>query len=153
MDEETYLKERLEDQIGWYDKKSQWNQKLFKRLRMAEIIAAAMIPFLSGYITLSDSKVRFVVGFLGVTVAIIAGIVPLCKFHERWIEYRTTCETLKHHKYLFLTKTVPYDSENSFNVLVENVERFISKENSNWQNLQKEPERQPNVVSTCGKKN
>lgn len=151
MDEETYLKERLEDQIGWYDKKSQWNQKIFKRLRTAEIIAAATIPLLSGYITLSDSKIRLIVGFLGVTVAIIAGIVPLCKFHEHWVEYRTTCETLKHHKYLFLTKSSPYNGNRAFNLLVENVESFISKENSNWQNLQKESERKSDAGSTGNK--
>ncbi|MHC4437288.1 MAG: DUF4231 domain-containing protein [Planctomycetota bacterium] len=151
MDEETYLKERLEDQIGWYDKKSQWNQKIFKRLRTAEIIAAATIPLLSGYITLSDSKIRLIVGFLGVTVAIIAGIVPLCKFHEHWVEYRTTCETLKHHKYLFLTKSSPYNGNRAFNLLVENVESFISKENSNWQNLQKESERKSDAGSMGNK--
>ena len=151
MDEETYLKERLEDQIGWYDKKSQWNQKLFKRLRIAEIAAAALIPFLSGYITQSDSKIKPIVGFLGITVAIIAGIVPLCKFHEHWIEYRTTSEILKHHKYLFLTKSSPYDGESAFKALVENVESFISKENSKWQNLQKESEREPDAGSTGSK--
>jgi len=140
MDEEAYLKERLEDQLGWYDKKSQWNQKLFKRLTIAEIAAAALIPFLTGYITQSDFKIKFTVGLLGVIVAVIAGIVPLCKFHEHWIEYRTTCETLKHHKYLFLTKSSPYDDGNAFSILVENVESFISKENSNWHNLQKESE-------------
>lgn len=138
MDDETYLKERLQDQISWYDKKSQWNQKLFKRLRLAEIVAATLIPFLAGYITQSVSKIKFVIGFLGVVVAIIAGIVPLFKFHEHWIEYRTICETLKHNKYLYITKSAPYDDENAFNILVENVESLISKENSNWQNLQKE---------------
>lgn len=140
MEEESYLKERLEDQIAWYDKKSQWNQKLFKWLRIAEIMAAAAIPFLTGYITQSSVEIKFTVGFLGVVVAVIAGIVPLCKFHEHWIQYRTTCETLKHHKYLFLTKSSPYNDENAFTFLVENIESFISKENSNWQNLQKESE-------------
>ena len=47
MDHEKYIKERLQDQISWYDKKSQWNQKLFKRLTLAEIVAAALIPFLN----------------------------------------------------------------------------------------------------------
>ena len=38
MTEEEYLTERLEDQLNWYDKKSQFNQKRFKRLRTVEII-------------------------------------------------------------------------------------------------------------------
>ncbi len=45
---EEYLENRLKDQIDWYDKKSQTNQKFFKRLRLLEILAAAVIPFLAG---------------------------------------------------------------------------------------------------------
>ena len=47
MNEEDYLKERLDDQLEWYSKKSQLNQKWFKRLRLVEIISAAIIPFIS----------------------------------------------------------------------------------------------------------
>ena len=140
MDQEKYLQERLDDQIDWYDKKSQWNHRVFLRLRIAEIVAAALIPFLTGYIGKPDSILKIVVGLLGVTVGVIAGVVSICKLHEHWIEYRTTCETLRHHKYLFMTQSSPYDDENAFNILVENVESNVSKENSNWQHLQKRSE-------------
>jgi hypothetical protein len=46
---EDYIEQRLNDQIGWYDRKSGTNQRWFKRLRFAEIVAAATIPFLSGF--------------------------------------------------------------------------------------------------------
>ena len=46
---EEYIEQRLNDQIGWYDRKSTANQRWFKRLRFAEIVAAATIPFLSGF--------------------------------------------------------------------------------------------------------
>ena len=48
MNEEEYLEKRLEDQIEWYSKKSQHNQKWYKNLRLTEIISATLIPFLSG---------------------------------------------------------------------------------------------------------
>ena len=48
LDEAKYLKERLEDQIDWYDRKSISNQKSFKRLQVLIIVASATIPFLSG---------------------------------------------------------------------------------------------------------
>ena len=51
MEQDEYLKNRLDDQIDWYDRKSVQNQKWFKRLQVISIIAAASIPFLSGYIT------------------------------------------------------------------------------------------------------
>src|SRR3954471_6125598 len=44
---DEYLTRRVQNQIDWYDKKSVWNQKCFKRLRIVEIIAAAMIPLLT----------------------------------------------------------------------------------------------------------
>jgi hypothetical protein len=47
MEQNTYIQERLDDQIDWYDKKSQSNQKWHKRLRVIELIAGASIPFLA----------------------------------------------------------------------------------------------------------
>src|SRR5258708_33506103 len=39
---------RLEEQIDWYDRKSRAAQRMFKRIKVAEILAAATIPFLAG---------------------------------------------------------------------------------------------------------
>ncbi|MDZ7751424.1 MAG: DUF4231 domain-containing protein [Gammaproteobacteria bacterium] len=132
MDEEHYLRDRLEDQIEWYDAKSQWNQKWFKRLQVFQLIAAASIPFLAGYIAPDGFWRKFTVGVLGLTIAAAGAVAGFYKFQENWIEYRTTCEALRHEKYLFLTKTEPYDAERPFDLLVKRVEAQISKENSNW---------------------
>jgi len=142
MNEESYIKERLDDQIDWYSKKSKRSQNWFKALRVVEIIAAAAIPFLAGYATDSEPEIKVVIGLLGVVIALVAGIISLNKFQEIWIEYRTTSETLKHHKYLFLTKAVPYSNEDSFQILVQTVEALISKENSNWNNYIKQTEKE-----------
>lgn len=130
--ETTYLKERLDDQINWYSNKSQSNQKYFKRLKIIEIVSAAMIPFLVGY---SDefTYLQYIIGMLGVSIAIIAGLLSLYKFQENWIEYRTTSETLKHQKMLYENKCPPYDDEETRYIkLVQTCESLISKENSNW---------------------
>lgn len=142
MDEEAYIKERLDDQIDWYNNKSKHSQNWFKTLRIVEIIAAATIPFLAGYASDSAPELMVVIGLLGVVIAFVAGIISLNKFQEIWIEYRTTSETLKHHKYLFLTKAVPYDKDDSFQTLVQTVEALISKENSNWNNYIQQTEKE-----------
>ena len=142
MDEETYIKERLDDQIDWYSNKSKLNQNCFKALRLVEIMAAAAIPFLAAYVTDSEPGMKIVIGLLGVVIALVAGIISLNKFQKIWIEYRTTSETLKHHKYLFLTKAVPYNKDDSFQALVQTVETLISKENSNWNNYIKQTEKE-----------
>ena len=65
-------------------------------------------------------------------IAVSTGVSSIYKFHENWIEYRTTAETLKHELYLFETKSPPYDKENAFQELVQRVESLISKEHTQW---------------------
>ena len=137
MNEEKYIKERLDDQIQWYSKESRFNQKFHKLLRLTEIISAALIPFLAGMV----GKIPYstwIIGSLGVVIAVCAGASSLWKFHENWIQYRTSAETLKHEKYLYLTKSYPYNEENKENALnyfVKRVENLISKENTQWARL------------------
>jgi uncharacterized protein DUF4231 len=146
MNVDEYLEVRVDDQINWYNRKSLSNKKIYKILRIVEIAIAASIPFISGYINYYkkmienlypetpylDNLIPIFIGFLGLTLAVIASILSLYKFHENWIEYRTTCETLKHEKYLFLTKTEPYNISNPFPLFVKRIENLISKEHSKW---------------------
>ena len=43
MNQEEYLKDRLQNQIDWYDNTSMKNQNWFKRLQVAAILASATI--------------------------------------------------------------------------------------------------------------
>lgn len=132
MNTEQYLKERVDDQIEWYDRKSLWNQRWYKRLQVLVLIFAASIPFLSGYIGEGVAWVKIVIGVLGLLIAAITAILNLYNFQENWIKYRTTCESLKKEKYRFLTGIPPYDNDKALTLLVEHVEGLISKENTDW---------------------
>ncbi len=134
MNQEEYLKDRLDDQINWYDKKSAANQSWFKRLQVLIIVASASIPFLSGYLDDMPFVLTLVIGLLGLLIAASTAILGLYQFQENWLEYRTTCESLKHEKFRFMTSVGPYAVEKPFPVLVERVEALISKENTNWSN-------------------
>ncbi len=90
MKQDEYLKNRLDYQINWYDKKSIQNQKWFKRLQVISIIAATAIPFLSGYITDTSTLLKIATGLLGIIVAAITAILGLYKFQENWLGFRTT---------------------------------------------------------------
>ena len=131
MTPEDYVDQRLDDQITWYDAKSGWAQRRFKWIRGIEIGAAAAIPLLAGYEGIWQ-HVNYLVAFLGFLIAVLAGLIGLLRYQEIWIEYRTVCETLKHERFLYLTKTAPYDSDDTFHILVQRVESVISKENSSW---------------------
>ncbi len=128
---EEYLINRVDDQIDWYSKKSQRNQRWFKLIKIIELVAAALIPLIAGM----NSEIlydKWIVGILGVTVSVLAGITGINRFQENWISYRTTAESLKHEKFLFLTKSGPYTEEYSFENFVQRIEGLISRENSTW---------------------
>ena len=74
------MQERLQDQIDWYDRKSLESQRTFRRLRKAEIFAAAFIPFASGLTASVDGLLltgSIVTVLLGVAVSIVASILAL----------------------------------------------------------------------------
>jgi len=79
-----------------------------------------------------DFILKIAAGVMSIVIGIIAGILIAFKFHEKWIQYRTTCENLKHEKYLFTTNAGIYSQEQNFSTFVERVEFIISKENSDW---------------------
>ncbi len=137
MNDSEYFEQRLENQIKWYSSKSSLCQHRYKTLRLIEIIAAAFIPLLSGMDVLNG---RWIIGSLGMLIAISAATGSLFKYHENWIQYRATSEALKHEKYLYLGRTSPYDGDDCFKILVQRVEALISKENSTWTlNVKSEP--------------
>jgi len=132
--------ERLEDQIGWYDRKSNRAQGWYKGLKLLTIGSAALIPFLAGAHAPDWST-----GGLGVLVVILEGVQQLNQYQHTWITYRSTCEYLKHEKYLFAAKAGPYEQADSpITLLAERVESLVSQEHAKWvssQKLEKEPSR------------
>lgn len=131
MNEEEYISSRVDAQIGWYDGKSKTAQHWFKWLRGAEVLAAALIPLIAGFAK-DTFPITLVVALLGATIVVISALISLNQFQENWTEYRTTCESLKHEKFLYLTKAEPYHEEDPFRFFVQRVESLISKENSAW---------------------
>lgn len=131
MTAEEYLERRVEDQIGWYDRKSVSSQAWYKRLRRAEIVCAAAIPILAGFVG-EDLAGQVAIGLLGGVIVVIASFLSLSQHQENWVGYRTTCESLRHEKFLFLTQVEPYDGEDRFPLFVQRIESLISKENSGW---------------------
>lgn len=104
------------------------NQKLYKWLKIVEIIAAALIPFFAG---LSISST--VTGGLGVIIVVLESLQSLYQFQSNWISYRSTAEALKHEKYLWLGRAGPYlKSENHNALFAERIESLLSTENSKW---------------------
>ena len=132
MGREDYIVQRLEDQISWYDDKAGWNQRWFRRLQVFIIVAGALVPFVSGLGSTASVWDDAFVGVLGVLIAALTAVLGLYKFQENWVQYRTTAESLKREKYIFLAGVHPYSGGDAFELLVERVEGLISSEHDNW---------------------
>lgn len=139
-----YIKTRVDDQIAWYDKKSVTCQRWYKVFQAIEIFIAASIPVLSGYAS-KYGVIPLIIGIEGAIITIVESITRLYKFHENWIEYRTTCELLRYQKHLYLTGSAPYNTEPESieNIFVRNIENIISSENNKWKavNMQETTEK------------
>ena len=135
MDEKVYFAERLENEIAWYEKKSQNNKRYYYIMRVIELVSAALIPFLINYLSTDTKLLKSAIEMLSIIVVVTTGMLSLFRFHELWTEYRTNAESLKHEKYLYLSASSPYDKGDKFKMLVERVERLISIENSRWQDI------------------
>ncbi|SUK14688.1 Uncharacterised protein [Staphylococcus agnetis] len=137
---EDYFHDRLEDQINWYDNKSMACQKHYNLNKYIQIVAGALIPAITPFSLMFNSIVfTIVISILGLLVVISQSISSIKKFHENYIQYRTTCEVLKHEKYLYLNKVEPYDNEKEpLKLLVSRVESIISNENINWQTMRQD---------------
>lgn len=140
ISEEQYIEERLDHQIDWYDDKSLSHQRKYRKIKRAVIILAPLIPVLSIFIKYEEFLFSIIIGVLGSLITILEGLLSLGKYQENYIEYRRICETLKHEKYQYLTRTGVYSEAAPFKLLVERIESIISQENLNWANMQNSSE-------------
>ncbi len=134
-DFETYLVERYEDQVDWYGDRSGDYKKKYQALQWGLIILAALTPVfvMLDLATKEELWLKALPIMTSVLVAIFASALKTFRFQETWLEYRTTAETLKKEKYLYLAEADEYaGAENKQRLFVLRVENLISRENTAW---------------------
>ena len=68
-----------------------------------------------------------------IVVAILAAALKAFKYQENWINYRTTCETLKKEWFYYEARIGDYSTaEDPQALFVERSEALISRENTMW---------------------
>jgi uncharacterized protein DUF4231 len=126
--------ERLESQIGWYDRKSVQNHRWFTVVKTIQLTAAAAVPVVAAI------GVRAAVpAALGAAVVVLEGLQQLNQYQQNWTAYRSTAEALKHEKYLFLALAGPYAGASSPGpLLADRIEGLISQEHAKWVSAREE---------------
>jgi hypothetical protein len=129
--------ERLQDQIDWYDRKSNTAQSRFKLLKICQIVTAAAIPVAAG-----ASAPAWLVGGAGALIVVLEGLQQLEQYQQNWTSYRSTCEQLKHEQFLFLSAAGPYGgAPDPEALLAERVEGLVSQEHATWVAARKEADK------------
>ena len=140
MDEQeftAYLKDRYEDQIGWYDGKAAWNKRMYKRFQWIVIVLSAVTPVL---IAMGLEETRWPAVAISAMVAILTTGLKTFKYQENWINYRTTCETLRKEIHFLHSQAGEYgQAEDRESLFVERVEGLISRENTMWLTAHRKP--------------
>jgi Protein of unknown function (DUF4231) len=125
---------RLEDEIRWYDEKSLESQARFKFLKGLQLLSAATIPV----VAILDVHAA-VPAALGAAIILLEGFLQLNQYQQNWTSYRSTCEALKHEKYLFLGRAGPYaGTVDGRALLADRIEGLISQEHAKWVSAREE---------------
>ena len=126
--------ERLEDQLGWYERKSRSNKLWYQSLKVAQIVIAAAIP-----VTAAAGASATVAGALGAVVVVLEGLQQLFQFQQNWISYRVTAQALMRERALCLAGAGPYEgAERPQALLARRVERVVSQEYGAWADSQRD---------------
>lgn len=125
---------RLIDQRNWYDSKSQHCQRWYKRLKLAQVALAVLIPATS---LLPADCAKWAASIAGILIAVLEAAQQMNQYSTLWVTYRATAERLKHEQYLFLSNAGPYKElaeADRLVALAERVEEHVSTEHANWFN-------------------
>jgi Protein of unknown function (DUF4231) len=128
------VRARLEEQIAWYDANSEKNQHRFKELKVCQIVTAAAIP-----VAAAASAPVWLMGGGGALIVVMEGLQQLQQYQQNWTAYRSTCERLRHEKFLFLGRAGPYATASKpESLLAARVEGLVSQEHAAWVSHQQE---------------
>jgi hypothetical protein len=76
---------RLAEELRWYDARARDNQRWYRAIKVAQLVAAALVPVMAGM-----GVSAWITGGLGSLIVVLEGIQQLYQFQEHWIAYRTT---------------------------------------------------------------
>jgi hypothetical protein len=129
LEQETYLRDRVEQYRGWYDAKA----RRCKMWHLTFRITSLVFSFLVTLFLLAPFPSRWVVAGLAGSVFVSMGLDVILRLEDQWENYRYTEQYLDREKFLFISKAGIYrncDELKAFGLFVERIEWAIAAENS-----------------------
>jgi hypothetical protein len=126
-----YLEKRYQTAVEWYDNKAIKHKKVYHIFQWSVIGFSAITPVL---VAIENTMVlRYITVIISFFVAAGTTILKTFKYQENWINYRTTCETLRKEIHYFNARVNDYKTnDDPKRIFVKRVEALISRENTLW---------------------
>ena len=145
MNIETYLTERVDNQIEYFDSKAIKNQKVYKILKVAAIVCNVLTTLA---IALALTFMPYL-KFMGIAALVLStAVLATYQFEEfynfgaKWEKFRLVAERIKSEKYLFLNSVGAYssiDTDEKERVFIETIEGIIQGTDMSYFSLMIEP--------------
>lgn len=134
---EGYIRDRVEQYQGWYDKKAVTIKARYLRMRSLSVIGGGLVPVLINIpakISIWGVPViQAIVTVISLVVVILVSLESVFHYREQWKNYRSTEQMLGHETFLFRSRVGRYKAlpdEEAFRAFVERVEDAIAVENA-----------------------
>ena len=145
MDIETYLTERVEDQIDYFDSNAIRNQKRYKFFKVAAIICNVLTTLTIALALTFITHLKF----MGIAALILSTIVlatyqieEFYNFGAKWEKFRLVAERIKSEQYLFLNSVGTYssiDADEKERLFIKTIESIIQGTDTSYFSLMIEP--------------
>ncbi|MYA09511.1 MAG: DUF4231 domain-containing protein [Holophagales bacterium] len=132
---QQYLEDRYQNQVRWYRASAARSKRWHRRYQVGIVALSAVVTVTVALGLNGGSGTPWHVVSLTTSalVTVLATLQRTLRFHENWVEYRTTAEALQKEHYYHQFLCGEYGTAESPNQLfVERVEELISEQNTLW---------------------
>jgi len=138
-----YRDGRYERATKYYDGRANKNRRWHRFSSIYIVVTSiAIAPLLSANPFEVGNELAL---YLSPTIAILTGIAAHFRFHESWLSYRSTWDSLQHELPWRNAEVAHYKGSEDRNALfVERVESLISQEGDDWLNRHSKREKSEN---------
>ncbi len=146
MNVESYINDRVDDQIKYFDRSAVKNQRIYRFLRIVAISCNVLTALAIALTFAVPAEYKKEVGIVALTLTMIVlatyQIEEFYNFGAKWQKFRIVGELIKSEKYMFLNGAGVYtsaDLEQRKRIFVKRVEDIFRSTDMSYFSLTVEP--------------
>ena len=146
MNIESYINDRVDDQIKYFDRSAVKNQRIYRLLRIVAISCNVLTALAIALTFAVPAEFKKVVGIVALALTMIVlltyQIEEFFNFGAKWQKFRIVGELIKSEKYLYLNGAGVYtsaDMEQRKRIFVKRVEDIFRSTDMSYFSLTVEP--------------